>query len=72
MDKCQQCIVRKFSSLRSLNEEELLNISDCKTSQHIKKRRIAVRKVILFKAFFVLNPEFVNSQNYHQTEKAKQ
>ncbi|MEL4308982.1 Crp/Fnr family transcriptional regulator [Joostella sp. CR20] len=37
MSKCEQCIVRKFSSLRSLTKDELINISDCKTSQHVEK-----------------------------------
>ena len=37
MGKCEQCIVRQFSSLKSLNKEELLKIADCKTSYTIKK-----------------------------------
>jgi CRP-like cAMP-binding protein len=36
MSKCEQCIVREFSSLKVLNKEELLRISDCKSSYTIK------------------------------------
>jgi CRP-like cAMP-binding protein len=37
MSKCEQCIVREFSSLKALNKEELLKMSNCKTSHIIKK-----------------------------------
>ena len=37
MSKCEQCIVRELSSLKSLNKEELLKIANCKTSLIIKK-----------------------------------
>lgn len=37
MGKCEQCIVREFSSLKALNKDELLKIADCKTSFTIKK-----------------------------------
>jgi CRP-like cAMP-binding protein len=37
MSKCEQCIVREFSSLKALNKDELLKLSDCKTSRIIKK-----------------------------------
>jgi CRP-like cAMP-binding protein len=37
MSKCEQCIVREFSSLKALNKDELLKLSDCKTSITIKK-----------------------------------
>ncbi|MEC4005381.1 Crp/Fnr family transcriptional regulator [Flavobacterium sp. SUN052] len=37
MGKCEQCIVRQFSSLKALNKEELLRMADCKTSYTIKK-----------------------------------
>lgn len=37
MSKCEQCIVRQFSSLKSLSKEELLKLADCKTSYTIKK-----------------------------------
>jgi len=37
MGKCEQCIVREFSSLKSLNKEELIKMAECKTSFTIKK-----------------------------------
>ena len=37
MSKCEQCIVRQFSSLKALNKEELLRMAECKTSFTIKK-----------------------------------
>lgn len=40
MSKCEQCIVREFSSLKALTKDELLKLSDCKTSHIIKKGEI--------------------------------
>jgi CRP-like cAMP-binding protein len=37
MSKCEQCIVREFSSLKALNKDELIKLSECKTSVVIKK-----------------------------------
>ena len=37
MSKCEQCIVREFSSLKALNKEELVKMAECKTSYTIKK-----------------------------------
>ncbi|MDY0090798.1 MAG: Crp/Fnr family transcriptional regulator [Flavobacteriaceae bacterium] len=37
MSKCEQCIVREFSSLKSLSKDELVKIANCKTSYTIKK-----------------------------------
>ncbi len=37
MGKCEQCIVREFSSLKALSKDELIKMSDCKTSQTIKR-----------------------------------
>ena len=37
MSKCEQCIVREFSSLKALNKDELLKIANCKSSFTIKK-----------------------------------
>jgi CRP/FNR family transcriptional regulator, polysaccharide utilization system transcription regulator len=37
MSKCEQCIVSKFSSLKSLNKEELIKMAKCKSSYTIKK-----------------------------------
>jgi len=40
MSKCEQCIVREFSSLKALNKDELVKLAECKTSRHIKKGEI--------------------------------
>ncbi|MFK7001315.1 Crp/Fnr family transcriptional regulator [Flavobacterium oreochromis] len=37
MSKCEQCIVRQFSSLKTLTKDELLRMAECKTSYTIKK-----------------------------------
>ncbi len=37
MSKCEQCIVREFSSLKALNKDELVKLAECKTSYIIKK-----------------------------------
>ena len=37
MNKCEQCIVRQFSALKTLTKEELIKMADCKTSYTIKK-----------------------------------
>ncbi len=40
MSKCEQCIVREFSSLKALNKEELIKLAECKTSRLVKKGEI--------------------------------
>ena len=40
MSKCEQCIVRQLNSLKSLNKEELIRISACKTSRFVKKGEV--------------------------------
>lgn len=40
MSKCEQCIVRQLNSLKSLNKDELIRISSCKTSKTIKKGEV--------------------------------
>ncbi len=37
MGKCEQCIIKQFNSLKSLTKDELVRISNCKTSHIIKK-----------------------------------
>lgn len=37
MSKCEQCIVRQFSSLKALSKDELIRMAECKTSYTIKK-----------------------------------
>lgn len=40
MSKCEQCIVREFSSLKALNKDELVKLAGCKTSRIIKKGEV--------------------------------
>jgi len=37
MSKCEQCIVRKFNSLNVLKKADLIEISNCKESQIVRK-----------------------------------
>ncbi|AUP80755.1 Crp/Fnr family transcriptional regulator [Flavivirga eckloniae] len=37
MGKCESCIIKQFNSLKSLTKDELVRISNCKTSYTIKK-----------------------------------
>ena len=37
MSKCEQCIVREFSSLKALNKDELVKLANCKTSKIVRK-----------------------------------
>jgi len=40
MSKCEQCIIKQFNSLKALTREELLRISNCKTSKIIEKGNV--------------------------------
>lgn len=40
MGKCEQCIIKQFNSLKSLTKEELVRISNCKTTKVIKKGEV--------------------------------
>jgi CRP-like cAMP-binding protein len=44
MSKCEQCIVRQFSSLKALNKDELAKLARCKTSRIIKKGEVIFEK----------------------------
>jgi len=37
MNKCEQCIIRQFNSLKHLSKDDLVRMSNCKTSKIIKK-----------------------------------
>lgn len=37
MSKCDQCIVRQFTSLKALNKDEVIKLANCKTSYSVKK-----------------------------------
>ncbi len=40
MSKCEQCIVRQFNSLKALTKDELMRISNCKTSKVVKRGEV--------------------------------
>lgn len=40
MSKCEHCIVREVSSLKALTKDELIKLSQCKTSHVIKKGEV--------------------------------
>lgn len=40
MGKCEQCIIKQFNALKSLSKEELVRISNCKTSYTVKKGEV--------------------------------
>jgi CRP-like cAMP-binding protein len=40
MSKCEQCIIKQFNALKSLTKDELVRISNCKTSRLIKKGEV--------------------------------
>jgi CRP-like cAMP-binding protein len=40
MGKCEQCIIKQFNSLKTLSQEELIRISECKTSRVVKKGEV--------------------------------
>ncbi len=43
-NKCENCIVRQFNSLRAMNKEELKKVSDAKTSREIKKGEVIFKE----------------------------
>ncbi|WP_147677575.1 Crp/Fnr family transcriptional regulator [Algibacter pacificus] len=40
MGKCEQCIIKQFNSMKTLSKDELMRISECKTSRKIKKGEV--------------------------------
>jgi hypothetical protein len=40
MGTCEQCIIKQFNSLKALTKDELLRISNCKTTRMIKRGEI--------------------------------
>jgi len=40
MGKCEQCIIKEFNSLKTLTNDELVRISNCKTSRIVKKGEV--------------------------------
>lgn len=54
MSKCEQCIVRELSSLKALTKEELIKVSDCKTSKTIKKGETIFEEGEILKGIFCI------------------
>lgn len=54
MSKCEQCIVREFSSLKALTKNELVRISGCKTSRTIKKGETIFREGEMLNGVFCI------------------
>lgn len=44
MSKCEQCLIRNFNSLKALTKDELVRISNCKTSKKIKKGELIFKE----------------------------
>ena len=40
MGKCEQCIIKQFNAFKSLSQDELVRISNCKTTRVIKKGEV--------------------------------
>jgi CRP/FNR family transcriptional regulator, polysaccharide utilization system transcription regulator len=54
MSKCEQCIVRQFSSLKALNKDEILKMANCKTSYTIKKGKSIFEEGEVLKGVFCI------------------
>lgn len=42
--KCQQCIIKQFNSLQAIEREDLVRISECKTSKVIEKGEVLFKE----------------------------
>jgi hypothetical protein len=71
MSKCEQCIVRQFSSLKALNKDELLRLADCKTSHTIKKGEIIFEEGEITNGIYCIKKVFAKFLNLATTEKIK-
>ena len=40
MSKCEQCIIKQFNSLKALTKDELVRISNCKTTKVVKRGEV--------------------------------
>ncbi|MEO9570837.1 MAG: Crp/Fnr family transcriptional regulator [Polaribacter sp.] len=54
MSKCEQCIIRQFNSLKHLSREELVRMSNCKTSKTIKKGETLFKEGERLKGIFCI------------------
>jgi hypothetical protein len=65
MSKCEQCIVREFSSLKALNKDELVKLAGCKTSRIIEKEKYFEEGENV-NGIFCIKDGFVNLLNWSQ------
>ncbi len=54
MSKCEQCIVREFSSLKALNNDELVQLAKCKTTYTIKKGELIFKEGDIINGVFCI------------------
>ncbi|MEM6719307.1 MAG: Crp/Fnr family transcriptional regulator [Bacteroidota bacterium] len=52
MSTCEQCILKQFNSLKYLTKEELVRISDCKTSKIVRKGQLLFNEGDLINGIF--------------------
>ncbi|MFH4964105.1 Crp/Fnr family transcriptional regulator [Gaetbulibacter sp. M235] len=52
MGKCEQCIIKEFNSLKTLTNDELVRISNCKTSRIVKKGEIIFEEGDILKGIY--------------------
>ena len=57
--KCEQCIIRQLDSLGELKKDELIRISECKTSKYVKRGEVLFDEGKYINSFFVLKKEYV-------------
>lgn len=63
MGKCEQCNIKQFNALKSLNKEELVRISDCKTTRVVKKGEIIFEEGEVLNVCIALRMVSVSFQN---------
>ncbi|MGZ0017764.1 Crp/Fnr family transcriptional regulator [Yeosuana sp. AK3] len=54
MGRCEQCIIKEFNSLKTLTDEELVRISNCKTSRLVKKGEIIFEEGDMLKGIYCI------------------
>jgi CRP-like cAMP-binding protein len=59
MSKCEQCIVREFSSLKALNKEELIKLAAARL-RIIKKGEVIFEEGENVNGIFCIKTAFVN------------
>jgi CRP-like cAMP-binding protein len=54
MGKCEQCIIKEFNALKTLSESDLIRLSSCKTSRHVKKGDVIFEEGELLKGVYCI------------------